>query len=37
MIQVGEKTFGKVNIIFNNAGVMLSEDDDAINTSTRQC
>jgi len=33
MIQVGEKTFGKVNIIFNNAGVMLSEDDDAINTS----
>jgi len=33
MISIAEQTFGKVNVVFNNAGVMLSEDDDAVNTS----
>ncbi|KYQ89509.1 short-chain dehydrogenase/reductase (SDR) family protein [Tieghemostelium lacteum] len=33
MIEVAEKTYGKLNILFNNAGIMISEDDDAVNTS----
>jgi NAD(P)-dependent dehydrogenase (short-subunit alcohol dehydrogenase family) len=32
LILQGEKEFGKVNVIFNNAGVMLGEDDRADNT-----
>lgn len=32
MIAAVEREFGKLNILFNNAGVMLSDDDDAINT-----
>jgi NAD(P)-dependent dehydrogenase (short-subunit alcohol dehydrogenase family) len=32
MIAAAEREFGKLNILFNNAGVMLSADDDAINT-----
>jgi NAD(P)-dependent dehydrogenase (short-subunit alcohol dehydrogenase family) len=32
MVQVAESTFGKLNVLFNNAGVMLGQDDDAINT-----
>uniref|UniRef100_K3WB78 Glucose 1-dehydrogenase n=1 Tax=Globisporangium ultimum (strain ATCC 200006 / CBS 805.95 / DAOM BR144) TaxID=431595 RepID=K3WB78_GLOUD len=32
MINVAEKEFGKLNILFNNAGIMHSSDDDAINT-----
>eukprot|EP01113_Clastostelium_recurvatum_P010511 TRINITY_DN1522_c0_g1_i3.p1 TRINITY_DN1522_c0_g1~~TRINITY_DN1522_c0_g1_i3.p1 ORF type:complete len:303 (-),score=106.68 TRINITY_DN1522_c0_g1_i3:127-1035(-) len=33
MIQTAEKTFGKVNVIFNNAGIMLTDDDNAMSTS----
>eukprot|EP01112_Ceratiomyxa_fruticulosa_P015385 TRINITY_DN4518_c0_g1_i2.p1 TRINITY_DN4518_c0_g1~~TRINITY_DN4518_c0_g1_i2.p1 ORF type:complete len:295 (+),score=64.48 TRINITY_DN4518_c0_g1_i2:161-1045(+) len=33
MIKEAEKTFGKLNVMFNNAGIMISEDDDAVNTS----
>jgi len=32
MVKVAEKTYGLVNVLFNNAGVMLSADDDAVNT-----
>jgi NAD(P)-dependent dehydrogenase (short-subunit alcohol dehydrogenase family) len=32
MIKAAEKEFGKVNVIFNNAGLMHGSDDDAINT-----
>lgn len=32
MIRVAEDTFGKLNIIFNNAGIMHSRDDDATST-----
>jgi len=32
MIAKAEETFGKVNILFNNAGIMLGPDDDAVNT-----
>jgi NAD(P)-dependent dehydrogenase (short-subunit alcohol dehydrogenase family) len=32
MIRMAEKTFGKLNVLFNNAGVMLSKDDDAVST-----
>lgn len=32
MIAVAEQQFGKLNILFNNAGIMHSEDDDAIST-----
>jgi NAD(P)-dependent dehydrogenase (short-subunit alcohol dehydrogenase family) len=32
MIQVAEETFGKVDVLFNNAGIMHSEDDDALAT-----
>jgi len=33
MIDAGESEFGGVDIVFNNAGVMLSGDDDAVGTS----
>ena len=33
MVARAEKEFGKLNVLFNNAGVMLSADDDAISTS----
>jgi NAD(P)-dependent dehydrogenase (short-subunit alcohol dehydrogenase family) len=32
MISMAEKTFGKVNILFNNAGISHADDDDAIKT-----
>ena len=32
MVQAAESNFGKLNVLFNNAGIMLSQDDDAINT-----
>ena len=32
MIAAGEKAFGKVNVLFNNAGIMHAKDDDAIST-----
>ena len=32
MIAVAEKTFGKLNVLFNNAGIMHGQDDDAVNT-----
>ena len=32
MIAVAEKAFGKLNILFNNAGIMHGQDDDAVNT-----
>jgi NAD(P)-dependent dehydrogenase (short-subunit alcohol dehydrogenase family) len=33
MVRFAEEAFGKLHILFNNAGIMLSSDDDAINTS----
>eukprot|EP01111_Echinosteliopsis_oligospora_P019768 TRINITY_DN971_c0_g1_i1.p1 TRINITY_DN971_c0_g1~~TRINITY_DN971_c0_g1_i1.p1 ORF type:complete len:288 (-),score=98.62 TRINITY_DN971_c0_g1_i1:28-891(-) len=33
MVSIAEQTYGKVNVLFNNAGVMLSDDDDAVSTS----
>lgn len=32
MVALGEETHGRVDIVFNNAGVMLSGDDDAVET-----
>ncbi len=32
MVQAAEDAFGRLNILFNNAGIMHSADDDAINT-----
>lgn len=32
MIQFAEEQFGKLNVLFNNAGIMHSQDDDAIST-----
>jgi NAD(P)-dependent dehydrogenase (short-subunit alcohol dehydrogenase family) len=32
MIQAAEETYGRLNVLFNNAGIMDSRDDDAINT-----
>jgi NAD(P)-dependent dehydrogenase (short-subunit alcohol dehydrogenase family) len=32
MIAVAEETFGKLNVIFNNAGIMHSDDDNAVTT-----
>jgi NAD(P)-dependent dehydrogenase (short-subunit alcohol dehydrogenase family) len=33
MIASAEQAFGKLDILFNNAGIMLGSDDDAVNTS----
>ena len=32
MVEGAEKTFGKLDILFNNAGIMHAKDDDAVNT-----
>jgi NAD(P)-dependent dehydrogenase (short-subunit alcohol dehydrogenase family) len=32
MVAVAEETFGKLNILFNNAGIMHPKDDDAVHT-----
>ena len=32
MVTTAEQTFGKLNVLFNNAGIMLGADDDAIST-----
>jgi NAD(P)-dependent dehydrogenase (short-subunit alcohol dehydrogenase family) len=32
MVAAAEATFGRLDVLFNNAGVMLSEDDDALTT-----
>ena len=32
MVRVAEKTFGQLHVLFNNAGIMDSRDDDAVNT-----
>lgn len=33
MVRVAEETFGKLNVLFNNAGIMHSDDDNAMTTS----
>jgi len=33
MVAAAERTFGKLDILFNNAGIMLNGDDDAVSTS----
>lgn len=33
MVEAAEKTYGKLDVLFNNAGIMDSRDDDAITTS----
>ena len=33
MVAFAESTFGKLNVLFNNAGISHADDDDAINTS----
>jgi NAD(P)-dependent dehydrogenase (short-subunit alcohol dehydrogenase family) len=33
MVRVAETTFGKLNVVFNNAGISHADDDDAISTS----
>jgi NAD(P)-dependent dehydrogenase (short-subunit alcohol dehydrogenase family) len=35
MVAAAEKKFGKLNVIFNNAGIMHAEDDDAVSTSEK--
>lgn len=32
MVQVAEESFGKLHVLFNNAGIMRHDDDDAVNT-----
>ncbi len=32
MVAVAERTYGKLNVLFNNAGILHSHDDDAVNT-----
>ncbi len=32
MVRIAEKTFGGLNVLFNNAGIMDSRDDDAVST-----
>ena len=32
MVEAAEKTYGKLNVLFNNAGIMDSRDDDAVST-----
>jgi NAD(P)-dependent dehydrogenase (short-subunit alcohol dehydrogenase family) len=33
MVEAAEKAFGRLNVLFNNAGIMLAKDDDAVSTS----
>src|SRR5919106_4316987 len=33
MVAAAEKAFGKLNVLFNNAGIMHAKDDDAVSTS----
>lgn len=33
MVRAAEESFGKLNVLFNNAGIMHSQDDDAVSTS----
>lgn len=33
MVRIAEKTYGALNVMFNNAGIMHGQDDDAVNTS----
>jgi NAD(P)-dependent dehydrogenase (short-subunit alcohol dehydrogenase family) len=33
MVEAAEKAFGRLDVLFNNAGIMLSKDDDAVGTS----
>ncbi len=33
MVQTAEATFGKLNVLFNNAGISHADDDDSVNTS----
>ncbi len=33
MVEAAEETYGKLDVLFNNAGIMHSDDDDAISTS----
>jgi NAD(P)-dependent dehydrogenase (short-subunit alcohol dehydrogenase family) len=33
MVETAAQTFGKLNVLFNNAGIMHGSDDDAVNTS----
>ena len=33
MVRIAEKTYGALHVLFNNAGIMHSQDDDAVNTS----
>jgi NAD(P)-dependent dehydrogenase (short-subunit alcohol dehydrogenase family) len=35
MVATAERRFGKLNILFNNAGIMHSQDDDAVSTDER--
>jgi NAD(P)-dependent dehydrogenase (short-subunit alcohol dehydrogenase family) len=32
MVSAAEREFGRLNVLFNNAGIMMSEDDDAVST-----
>jgi len=32
MVAAAEKAFGKLNVLFNNAGIMHAKDDDAVST-----
>ncbi len=32
MVEAAEKAFGKLNVLFNNAGIMSAKDDDAVST-----
>jgi NAD(P)-dependent dehydrogenase (short-subunit alcohol dehydrogenase family) len=32
MVRTAEESFGKLHVLFNNAGIMLGQDDDAVNT-----
>jgi len=33
MVRVAEETYGALHVLFNNAGIMHSQDDDAVSTS----
>jgi len=35
MVKVAEKEFGKLTVLFNNAGIMHMDDDDAVNTTEK--